>query len=224
MSGIDPAMLEQLGLGGSARNTEKPNDKLGQEDFLKLMITQLSNQDPFDPMESGDFLGQIAQFGTVNGIQELQGSINALGRSLQGNRALEAAALIDRSVMVPSSEGWLPPEGEMHGAVELPKGANSATVDIIDLSGRLVQRLQVDATAEGRAGFSWDGTDADGQPVAPGFYAVEAQVRDGDHTIGAGVLMSGRVESVGIDNYNGAVTLTVTGLGNVDMDKVRVVN
>lgn len=224
MSGIDPAKLEQLGLGGSTRSPDKPNDQLGQEDFLKLMITQLSNQDPFDPMESGDFLGQIAQFGTVNGIQELQGSIKALGESLQGNRALEASALIDRSVMVPSSEGWLPPDGNIHGAVDLPRGAGTATVNITDMNGRLVQRLQVEAMGEDRAEFSWDGTDADGGQAAPGFYTVEAQVRDGEGTIGADILMSGRVESVGIDNYNGAVTLTVTGLGNVDLDKVRGIN
>ncbi|TVQ74128.1 MAG: flagellar hook assembly protein FlgD, partial [Chromatiaceae bacterium] len=77
---VDLNMLEGLGLAStnSSKADKGKRDELGQEDFFKLMITQLQNQDPFEPMESGDFLGQIAQFGTVNGIGELQKSFESI--------------------------------------------------------------------------------------------------------------------------------------------------
>ncbi|HEU4618215.1 MAG TPA: flagellar hook capping FlgD N-terminal domain-containing protein, partial [Gammaproteobacteria bacterium] len=76
-SGIDGTLLRGLGLTGrtdESAGAQSP-DKLGQADFLRLMITQLRNQDPFKPMESGEFLGQIAQFGTVSGIDEVRTAV-----------------------------------------------------------------------------------------------------------------------------------------------------
>jgi hypothetical protein len=110
MAGIDATTLEQAGLARAPTADARANDKLGQEQFLKLMITQLNNQDPFKPLESGEFLGQLAQFGTVSGIQDLQQSFQGLAGSMQSNQALQAAGLVGRSVYVPAQEAWLPPE------------------------------------------------------------------------------------------------------------------
>ena len=71
----------------------KRRDELGQEDFLTLMITQFRNQDPFEPMDNGEFLGQLAQFSTVNGIESLNSSFSGLSSAMQDNQALQLPAL-----------------------------------------------------------------------------------------------------------------------------------
>ena len=71
-----PSGLEAARLKESAKTG--PRDKVGQDQFLELMITQLKNQDPMKPMDNGQFLSQMAQFGTVSGINDLQKSFGSL--------------------------------------------------------------------------------------------------------------------------------------------------
>ena len=87
--------LDLSGLGLAPAQAAK-KDGLGQEEFLNLMVTQLKNQDPFKPLESGEFLGQLAQFGTVSGLAELKTSFSELAGSLVSNQALQAASLVGR--------------------------------------------------------------------------------------------------------------------------------
>ncbi len=218
-NGIDQSQLQQAGVGIVA-NT-KPKDRLGQEDFMKLMITQLTNQDPFDPMENGEFLGQLAQFGTVSGIGDMQKSLESLASSLQGNQALQAASLVDREVQVKAREAFLPPEGEMRGAVEVPNGVKDVTLEVMDMTGGLVARVPVQADASGKAAFSWDGTTNNGQPAPPGFYEVRAVGRHEGKSVSLDTLVSGRVESVSLGGKDKSLSLTVTGLGEVEFSRVR---
>lgn len=217
---IDVSALEQAGLTRPQTAAKPANDSLGQEQFLMLMVAQLRNQDPFKPLESGEFLGQLAQFGTVSGIQDLQDSFQTLSGSLLSNQALQAAGLVGLSVFVPAQEAWLPPEGEVSGAVLNPDGARDITVGIYDFAGRLVRTVQADGDAA-RAGFHWDGLDANGERAAPGFYELRAMGNVGGEVIALEPMVRGQVESVSIDRYSGALSLTVTGLGVVDLSKVR---
>ena len=93
--------FSNLGIG-VPKATDKKSD-LGQGDFLTLMTTQLKNQDPFKPLDSGAFLGQLAQFGTVSGLAGLQTSFDSLKTSLISNQALQAASLVGRAALVDSS-------------------------------------------------------------------------------------------------------------------------
>lgn len=216
---IDTSLLGQIGVGPRAVDVSR--DRLGQEDFLRLMMTQLENQDPFAPMESGEFLGQLAQFGTVSGISEMQQSLASLSGSLTGNQTLQAATLVSRDVLVPTREGWLPPDGTLAGAVDVPPGMRNVVVEISDLNGRPVHRLPVDTQVAGRAAFQWDGTLADGGRVDPGFYEVRAVGEMGGVAQETDVLVSGRVESVAVGGAEGSVKLTVTGLGTVDFARIK---
>ena len=220
MAGIDATTLEQAGLTRAPSKDARASDKLGQEQFLKLMITQLSNQDPFKPLESGEFLGQLAQFGTVSGIQDLQQSFQGLAGSMQSNQALQAAGLVGRSVYVPAQDAWLPPEGAVTGAVQNPDGASDITVGIYDFAGRLVATVQAEGQGD-RAAFQWDGTTQAGERAAPGFYEIRPIGQVAGRSVALDALVRGQVESVSIDRYSGALSLTVTGLGVVDLSKVR---
>lgn len=216
---IDTSLLGQLGY--AQRSNGLPDDQLGQEDFLRLMLAQLDNQDPFAPMESGEFLGQLAQFGTVSGISEMKQSLEGLVGSLSGNQTLQAATLVNRNVLVPTREGWLPPEGELAGAVDVPDGVNNLSLEIADLGGTLVQRIALPAPVAGRTGFTWDGTLADGTAAEPGFYELRAVGDSAGEAVAMDVLVSGRVESVALGGQDGSVKLTVTGLGTVDVNSLK---
>jgi flagellar basal-body rod modification protein FlgD len=220
---IDPRILDQLGLG---RDPGRPTGRgdLGQHDFLKLMLTQLNNQDPMSPMESGDFLGQLAQFGTVSGISELKGSVESMSRSFGGNAALQAASLVDRNVLAPAREAWLPPDGVLEGAVSLPTGVADPILEVLDLRGQLVARVPVESTGNGDATFRWDGTLPDGSKAPAGFYELRALGTYDGETEALEVLVSGRVESVALGGRDGAVDLTVTGLGTIGLDRIRRVS
>jgi len=117
------------GLGISRPQPESGRrSELGQEDFMTLMIAQFRNQDPMKPMENGEFLGQLAQFGTVSGIDELHGEFAGLRSSIQSEQALQAANLVGHTVLAESDTGYFTGGGRLAGAVELP--ASAANVQI----------------------------------------------------------------------------------------------
>ena len=221
---IDTSLVGGLGLG-QRRQTSGDDGRLGQEQFLDLMVTQLRNQDPFKPMESGDFLGQLAQFGTVSGISDMQKSLGELANAVRGQQTLQAASLVDRDVLVSAREAWLPPEDSMRGRVDVPEGATDVTVEIFDLHGRLIGELDVPSPEEGEtAEFQWDGELEDGSRADPGFYELYARGRIDGAPVALEVLVAGRVESVSTKGDGGRFSLTVTGVGVVDLDRVRGIN
>lgn len=213
---IDTDTLGRLGLTGSGAANAGAKNRLGQEEFLELMVTQLRNQDPFKPMESGDFLGQIAQFGTVSGIGDVQKSLAELAGAFRGAQTLQAASLVDREVRVAAREAWLPPDGRLRASVDVPDGVTNVAVEIYDLYGQKLATLPVDD----EGAIEWDGALPDDERADPGFYEVRAFGDAGGETYELEVLVAGRVESVSTGGIGG-VLLTVTGLGVVDLARVR---
>ena len=93
----------------SAPPSQKAPDELGQEDFLTLMVTQFQNQDPFEPMDNGDFLGQLAQFSTVSGIDSMNSGFAGLEGALRDEQALQAANLVGRTIVAETDVAFYPP-------------------------------------------------------------------------------------------------------------------
>ncbi len=191
---------------------------LGQQDFLRLMITQLTNQDPFEPMENGDFLGQMAQFSTVSGIQGLQQSFDSNVNALAGSQALQAASLVDREVLVPAEAVQFNGDQPVRMAVDLPPGARGASISVLDESGAVVARLS-SVQAGGRAEFEWSGVDAEGTPLPAGRYRIEAEVQLQNQAVQAPALAWSRVESVSLDGARG-IFINLEGLGRMPLDQV----
>src|SRR5690606_15555189 len=155
---------------GSEAKVERDKGQLGQEEFLKLMITQLENQDPFKPLESGEFLGQLAQFGTVSGISNLERAFAGLSESLVANQALQAAGLVGRNVLVRSDLAYLRDGESVDAALRLPQSSTAVHVQILAADGQLVRRIDLGAQDAGTVRFSWDGMTDDGERAAPGRY------------------------------------------------------
>ncbi len=199
----------------------KPRGALGQEDFLELMIAQFQNQDPFKPMENGDFLGQLAQFGTVSGIEELNGSFAGLQASLQSDQMLKAATLVGRGVLAVSDTGYLADGGRVTGAVELGSSAAGVQIEITDRNGELVRRLDLGPQAAGLVRFEWDGRDAEQATVEPGEYSISARVARGEGVESLETLLDARIDSVNVGRRGRPMTLNLAGGGVLSADQVR---
>jgi flagellar basal-body rod modification protein FlgD len=213
--------INELGLGAKASAGRKSPDKLGQTEFLDLMITQLKNQDPFAPMENGDFIAQMAQFSSVSGLAELQQSFDKLATSLQSNQALQASSLVGRTVMVPSAVGTLTDGGSIRGAVELPVSSGAVGINIQDASGQVVRRLELGPQAAGEVYFNWDGLSNDGLPVDAGRYFVSADAGINGETVALETLMSASVGSVTLGQGGQGLTLNLTDGNVVDFASVK---
>jgi flagellar basal-body rod modification protein FlgD len=111
-------IINGTGAAGSASQGSgvKKKDQLGQAEFLELMIAQLKNQDPFKAMDPSQFLGQLAQFGTVSGIAEIKEAFGTLSDSMRSSQVLDGATMVGREVLVPSDEVMLQAEGSVKGS------------------------------------------------------------------------------------------------------------
>lgn len=194
---------------------------LGQDAFLQLMVAQLRNQDPLKPMDPSEFLGQLAQFGTVSGIQNMQDSIAGLSDALRSSQLLNGTSLVGHEVMVAANEATLGEQGEVQGSATLPEGTTVAALLVTDSSGQLVRRMSLSAQ-EGEQGFSWDGLDDRGQRAAAGNYRFSTVVTVGGDTGEIETRLMGRVGSVTIDPANQGLTLN-TDLGAFALSSVRSV-
>lgn len=218
--------LNNLGGLGEFGNLAPPpepesRDDLGQEDFLTLMITQFQNQDPFEPMDNGDFLGQLAQFGTVNGIDQLNSSFTSLQNSIQSEQALQATSLVGHTVLAESDITYLPEDGRVAGAVELQASASDVEVEITDINGQLVRRLNLGAQSPGLTRFAWDGSDLSGDRVPAGHFKVQTRVIQGGFVESAETLLEANIDSVSLGGPGEALTLNILGGDTLSLDQVR---
>ncbi len=222
-SSVNTDVLSSLGLlqNNSQSSSSTSSNKLGQSDFLKLMTTQLSNQDPTKPMDSANFLSQMAQFSTVSGIGDLQTSFQQLASSMSSNEGLQASSLVGHSVAVPSAQGVLPAQGGMAAAVDVPSSAADVVVDIVDQTGQVVKHLDLGPQGAGLAQFNWDGTTATGTRGAAGAYTIKAAAVTGGQSTALDVYGVDNVKSVTLNSNGTGPQLNLSSLGTVDFSKVK---
>lgn len=201
-------------------NAKTSGKAIGQKEFLKLMTTQLQNQDPFKPMESGNFLTQIAQFSTVEGIGQLNKGFSELSQSLVSNQALQATNLVGRQVLAPTGVGALAQGGTIRGTVELPAASADVVVNVYDQAGQVIRKLELGAQPSGPVSFKWDGLKNDGTFAEPGAYFVSAEASIDDQYESVETLLVSDVRSVTLSN-SGGLLLDLDGVGSLDFKEVR---
>ncbi len=222
-SAVNTDVLSSLGLlqNNTQSSSSSSSNTLTQQDFLKLMTTQLSNQDPTQPMDSSNFLAQMAQFSTVSGIGDLQTSFQQLASSMSSNEGLQASSLVGHSVAVPSTQGILPAQGNLAAAVDVPAAATDVVVNIVDQSGQVVKQIDLGPQTAGLAQFSWDGTTASGNREAPGAYSISAEAMVGGKATSLDVYGVDNVKSVTLNSNGTGTQLNLSSLGSVDFSKVK---
>lgn len=213
---ILPAELQHLAL---KQPEKKEEEGLGQDAFLELMLTQLQHQDPLNPMESADFLSQVAQFGTVNGITELNDSFATLSGSLQSNQALQASTMVGNTVLVPSGIAALSAGGQVTGKVFSESSTSNLLLNISDATGQSVRQINLGAHAAGLAEFTWDGLDNNGAALPAGNYTIEAAVQVDNEVVAQTVLVNAKVDSVSLITGKEPL-LNLNGLGAYSISDV----
>lgn len=213
---------KSLGLATTSSTTTTQKQTLGQEQFLKLLTTQLTHQDPMKPMENGDFLGQMAQFSTVSGIQDLQASFKDFASTISSDQALQAAGLVGRYVSAPSQEALLSAGGSVSGDFELPSSSPQVTLKIINpQTDEAIRDINLGSQATGNTAFVWDGLDNNGQFANPGIYKIQAEAEiDGTNTALATNIKS-QVQSVTMGSGSSGLQVNLTGLGPVKFNQIK---
>ncbi|MDB6083883.1 MAG: flagellar hook capping protein [Gammaproteobacteria bacterium] len=204
------------GTGAAANSTT-----LGGTNFLTLMLAQLKNQDPTSPVDSNQFLSQLASLSTVQGITQLNTSFSSLSNSLVSSQALQASSLLGHQALVSSTTATLAANGTVTGAISVPQTTAQAVVNISDSTGALVRQINLGAQSTGLANFSWDGKLADGTQAAAGTYTLSAQVAGATSATAVSTYVNGTVQSVTMGAGTTGLTLNVSGLGSVAFTNVQ---
>lgn len=186
--------------------------------FLTLLTTQLKNQDPLNPMDNAELTSQLAQISTVNGIEKLNASLQTLLAGLNESQAMEAAALVNRGVLVPGSSMTLGESGGI-GGFELTTAADEATLTIKDGNGLVIRTMNLGALDAGIHPFVWDGKADNGAQAALGNYSYSISAKTGSTTSTPTALAYGLVQAV-TRNTSG-LTLDVGTLGAYTMADVK---
>ncbi|QGU33000.1 flagellar hook assembly protein FlgD [Thermochromatium tepidum] len=221
MTEVSTDYLSGLGLTAySPKSSVQGDNELGQEDFLRLLTTQLTTQDPTNPVKNEDFVAQMAQFSTLTGIQDLTSSFKSLSQTLLQGQALEAASLVGKSVLVPSNKMELSEGQGVSGAVELSSSATQTRVDIYNASGQLVRTLDLGTLNSGLQEFNWDGKLANGSKAPAGQYEFRVSAQINGVTEALTPYLNGQVRSVSAESSDTGLTLSVQGIGTVSFSDV----
>jgi flagellar basal-body rod modification protein FlgD len=191
-----------------------------QDRFLTLLVTQLKNQDPLNPMDNAAVTSQMAQLSTVSGIDKLNSTVQALSASMATSQSLQATSMIGHAALVPGSQIDLL-GGKSDAALELTQPADKLTVTVTDAKGNTVRTLQLGSQSGGVVNFKWDGTDNTGAAVPDGSYKFSATAVLGGNSSNPTTLSYGLVSSVSLTS-NGP-TLGMGTLGDVALSAVRQV-
>lgn len=216
------------------KQPEPKSNELGQSAFLELMITQLNNQDPLSPQENTEFIAQLAQFSSVEGLERLNKNFSSFSSSFMSNQALQASSLVGRSVTVPAETSRLAAEGIISGSVELEAATSEMKVNVYDSKGGLVANIPVGGMPAGEVNFRWDGQymevngelltwSAGEKPLPVGEYRFEVFATQDGKSEQLETSLSANVNSVTL-GADGVITLNLAGLGPVNIGDVKQFN
>jgi len=207
-------------LNSAASKTETTAVDDQQSRFLKLLTTQLKNQDPLNPMDNAQTTSQLAQISTVDGIERLNQTVKSMVSSMQSSDSLQAAALVGRAVLVPGSAMKVV-SGLGVAGIQLDAAADKVSVTITDKNGIEMRRLDLDALEAGTHEFVWDGKNQSGTAVADGSYSIKVSAYIGENKVGASTLELATVNSV--ITGGSEIQVDVGSLGRVSMGDIKLI-
>ena len=213
-------ILDKLGVKSSEdKKTTTNKSTLGQEDFLKLMTTQLQNQDPFAPMENGEFIAQMAQFSTVTGITSMDESLKNVAAKLGETRIATAANMLGHSVLVPGKIARADDDGSVNGVIDLPSAATNVNVVFKSQNGEILDTINLGNQSSGLVGFAWHGAPKDmiesDEPIF-----VEAYANSGKGMEGVSSSIFAEVLSSSAGDGDSGVMLDVRDYGTISANEV----
>lgn len=215
VNNVSQSVLDSMNGSGA---TKKSDTEQAQDRFMKLLVTQMQNQDPLNPMDNAQVTSQLAQLSTVTGIDKLNSTLESLMGSYQTSQSLEAANMIGHGVLAPGANISLA-DGKGLMGVEFPQAVDSAKVTIKDSAGNVIQTMDLGAQGAGTVPLLWDGTKADGTKAADGNYSFTVNSSLTGNNVIANPLQFGVVTTV--STGSDGVKINVPGLGAVGFTDIR---
>ena len=209
-------------LNGSSAATKSAgaaaaSDAGSQDRFLKLLVTQLQNQDPLSPMDNAELTSQIAQINTVSGIATLNTSVQGLSSQFLQMQTLQGAALVGKSVIVPGNKLDIA-DGVGQGGFELASAADAVKVEVLSPAGVVLDTVQLGAQSSGLHGFDW----ASGNYDNTSNLRFRVTATSGTTALTSTALMRDTVDAV--TTSGGNLQLELASAGLVDYSSVRAIN
>ncbi|HEY6896978.1 MAG TPA: flagellar hook assembly protein FlgD [Rhodocyclaceae bacterium] len=202
--------------GTSKTDTSKMTEAQGR--FLKLLTTQLQNQDPLNPMDNAQMTSQMAQINMVDGIDKMNTTMQTLLSSMTGAQTMQAASLVNHGVLIPGSGLGLS-GGKSVGGFDLAGAADKVTVTIKDANGLAVRTMNMGSAKAGLNTFTWDGSTDAGTQAVDGNYTISVAAVQGGDKVDATALTLGMVSSV--STGSDGLTLNVSGQGSFKLSDVK---
>lgn len=212
---VSSSLLTTMNPGSSSTQSATAT---AQDQFMKLLVTQMQNQDPLNPMDNAQVTSQLAQLSTVSGIEKMNATLQAMMSSYQASQSYQAASMIGHGIMVNGSTMNLDNGSALFGA-NLAADADNVNITVLDANGQQVYSFDGGAQQAGLLPLQWDGTTDSGVPAANGAYSFRVSATSAGQPISVQTLTYGQVASVANGGSQG-VTLTVPGLGEVSMASV----
>ena len=214
------ATTANQGSSAISTSTSGSPQMLSQADFLKLLTTQLNNQDPTSPTDSNTMLNQMSQIATVSGINNLLSSFQTLSSSITSGQSLQAANLVGQNILAPGTQAYLTQGGAVSGNFTLTTATSDAKLRVTDSKGNIVNQTDLGSQAAGTIPFGWNGTDGSGNPVASGVYNVSVTAMIGGKNTAVKTNLVSQVSSVSLSNGTTPTQLNLTGLGSIPLSSV----
>ena len=201
----------------AASSIASASDAGSQDRFLKLLVTQLQNQDPLAPMDNAQLTSQIAQINTVSGIATLNTSVQQLSSQFLQMQSLQGAALVGKDVIVPGSKLDIA-DGVAQGGFELTSAADAVKVEVLSPAGRVLDTLNLGAQSSGMHSFNWASASYDNTSNL----TFRVTAASGSTPLASTPLMRDRVDAV--STSGDVLVLQLQYSGAVPYSSVKAIN
>lgn len=192
--------------------------KATKDDFLKLLVTQMKYQDPMNPMDSAQMTSQIAQLNTVEGINQLNATVTSLQASLMASQSMQSASLIGKTILADGNSISLL-NGSANLSMRLEGPAESVVVDVINASGRIIQSVDLGASAAGIKSFNWNGSTNEGGTAPNGQYTFQVNAKKLNQAVAVTPLTQATVS--GVELTSAGPQLSLNNGTNIAMSTIR---
>ncbi len=203
---MQPLTSAEIEAYNATATATKNDPQAAQDRFLKLMVAQLSNQDPLNPMDNAEMTSQMAQINTVTGITQLNNTLQGLASQFNSMQSLQATSLIGKQAVVNGNVlGYASDGTTAHGGLMLAGDADTVKVQIVGTAGQIIDTVDMGGLSSGQHWFDWNGSGVDLSTVA-GFKVTATK---GGEPVTSTTLSGLKIESVGL--VDGVIRMRTEG-------------
>lgn len=199
----------------SSSNQALSDANATQDRFLKLLVSQLQNQDPMNPMDNAQMTSQMAQINTVTGINQLNETMKSMSSQFNAMQILQGSSMVGHYVSVDGNT-MTNYDGVAKGAFTLSGSADSVTIDVMTPGGQLLDKLELGQQAAGRLTFSWDASEYNGQALT---FSVSA--KQGTQSVSATPEVLDTIAA--ISNENGLMNIQLRNGNSIPYSAVKAI-